>query len=59
MNGINRKRWDVFAIIIFFLFSFNIVSVFDSLPGHALGIACLIAGLYGVVAFYKGKRFLF
>lgn len=59
MKEKNRRRLDIFAVVMFFLIALNIVSVFDNLPGHSIGIACLIAGLYGVISLSKGSGFLF
>jgi predicted membrane protein len=59
MNKKTRKRLDIFAIVMYFLLGFNLLSIYNNLFGYSLGIACLIAGLYGIVAVYKNKEFVF
>jgi len=59
-SKINPKTKDKFAAAIFLiagLLSSNISQA--TLTTHALGIAFIIAGVYGIIAISKNQKFIF
>ncbi|MDO8459899.1 MAG: hypothetical protein Q7S74_02215 [Nanoarchaeota archaeon] len=59
MNIKSKKRANISAIIVFFIAAVLILNVLESpLAIYSLGIAFIIAALYGIICISKNKKFI-
>jgi len=55
-----KRRNNILATLLFFIASYLMLQSSPSQTNYLLlGVAFLIAGIYGVVAIYKKERFVF
>jgi len=54
-----KKRKNKYVVVIYFLGSLAWLNFESSLYSHAIGIALMIAAIYGVVCINKNEKFLF
>tara|TARA_Y100000310_G_scaffold221959_1_gene223577 strand:- start:6831 stop:7013 length:183 start_codon:yes stop_codon:yes gene_type:complete len=54
-KGLNDKL----AVFIYILAMYISLSILDGLVFDVLGVAFLVAGLYGILVIYRGQKLLF
>jgi len=55
-----ERKGDIMAILLYFLAAFIALNKFgDFVAFHILGIAFIIAGVYGIVCLHKKHKFVF
>lgn len=54
-----RRKLDFFISIFFLIMFILSISLFSESYFYVLGLAFLIAGLYGIICYYKKVKFLF